>query len=71
MNIIIITGASSGMGMEFALQLDNVFETSIDEIWLIAMDNQIIDIIGGRMAEPFKVSSDTTEILEIQFDGGN
>ena len=42
-----------------------------DEIWLIAMDNQIIDIIGGRMAEPFKVSSDTTEILEIQFDGGN
>lgn len=42
-----------------------------DEIWLIAMDNQIIDIIGGRMAEPFKVSSDTTEILEMQFDGGN
>ena len=25
MNIIIITGASSGMGVEFALQLDNVF----------------------------------------------
>ena len=25
MNIIMITGASSGMGLEFALQLDNVF----------------------------------------------
>ena len=35
MNIIMITGASSGMGLEFALQLDNVFD-SIDEIWLIA-----------------------------------
>ena len=30
MNIIMITGASSGMGLEFALQLDNVFD-SIDE----------------------------------------
>ena len=32
MNIIIITGASSGMGLEFALQLDEIFD-SIDEIW--------------------------------------
>lgn len=31
MNIIIITGASSGMGVEFALQLDEIFG-SIDEI---------------------------------------
>ena len=36
MNIIMITGASSGMGLEFALQLDNVFGYAIDEIWLIA-----------------------------------
>lgn len=35
MNIILITGASSGMGVEFALQLDNVFQ-NIDEIWLVA-----------------------------------
>lgn len=35
MNIIIITGASSGLGAEFALQLDNVLH-NIDEIWLIA-----------------------------------
>ena len=35
MNIILITGASSGMGVEFALQLDNVFK-NIDEIWLVA-----------------------------------
>lgn len=35
MNIIVITGASSGIGMEFALQLDSHFE-HIDEFWLIA-----------------------------------
>ncbi len=34
-NIIIITGASSGIGLEFALKIDTAF-TNIDEIWLIA-----------------------------------
>lgn len=34
-NIVIITGASSGMGKEFAFQIDCLF-TKIDEIWLIA-----------------------------------
>lgn len=35
MNIIIITGASSGIGKEFALQMDSCF-SNIDEFWLIA-----------------------------------
>ena len=35
MNIIIITGASSGIGMEFARQMDEHF-SNIDEFWLIA-----------------------------------
>ena len=43
MNIIMITGASSGMGLEFALQLDNVFD-SIDEIWLIARRKEEMQI---------------------------
>ena len=34
-NIVIITGASSGIGKEFALQMDPYFQ-SIDEFWLIA-----------------------------------
>ena len=34
-NIAVITGASSGMGMEFAFQIDCLY-TKIDEIWLIA-----------------------------------
>lgn len=35
MNVVIITGASSGIGLEFALQMDDSFH-SIDEFWLIA-----------------------------------
>ncbi|MGN0402128.1 MAG: SDR family NAD(P)-dependent oxidoreductase [Acetatifactor sp.] len=35
MNIIIITGASSGIGKEFAIQLDNYFQRT-EEFWLIA-----------------------------------
>lgn len=35
MNIIVITGASSGIGLEFALQMDSYF-SNVDEFWLIA-----------------------------------
>ncbi len=36
MNIVIITGASSGMGRECARQLDSIYKKGIDEIWLVA-----------------------------------
>lgn len=39
MNIILITGASSGIGREFALQLDPYF-TNMDEFWLIARNEK-------------------------------
>ena len=38
MNIAIITGASSGMGREFVLQLDKI--AHLDEIWVIARDEE-------------------------------
>lgn len=34
--VAIITGASSGMGVEFALQMDLLLAGKVDEIWLIA-----------------------------------
>ena len=34
MKIAVITGASSGMGLEFAKAIDT--EETLDEIWLIA-----------------------------------
>ena len=43
MNIVIITGASSGIGREFALQMDSHFP-KIDEFWLVARN-------GKRLAE--------------------
>ncbi len=39
MNVIIITGASSGIGREFALQMDPCF-TNIDEFWLVARSRE-------------------------------
>lgn len=57
MNIIIITGASSGMGVEFALQLDNVFK-NIDEIWLIARRKK-------EMLEVAQHLEHTTRVLDM------
>ena len=48
MNIIIITGASSGIGQEFALQMDSYFN-NIDEFWLIARNFQRLEMISKRL----------------------
>lgn len=57
MNIIVITGASSGLGVEFALQLDNIFD-SIDEIWLIARRKK-------EMLEVAQYMEHTTRVLDM------
>ena len=43
--ICIITGASSGIGLEFAKQLDRKF----DELWLIARRKERLVEIGGLL----------------------
>lgn len=48
MNVIIITGASSGIGREFALQLDPYF-TNIDEFWLIARSEDKLEETAERL----------------------
>lgn len=45
MNVIIITGASSGIGKEFALQMDSCF-TNIDEFWLIARNREGLEKVA-------------------------
>lgn len=47
-NIIIITGASSGIGGEFALQVDTAF-SNIDEIWLIARRKDRLEEVARAM----------------------
>ncbi len=40
-NIIIVTGASSGMGKEFVKQIDQKFP-KVDEIWLVARRKEVL-----------------------------
>lgn len=66
MNIAVITGASSGIGMEFALQLDLHFH-NLDEIWLIARRKE-------KLEEVRKLISTKTRIIKMdvtkEFDLG-
>ena len=47
MNIAIITGASSGMGREFVLQLDAAQQ--YDEIWVIARRRDRLEALAGEV----------------------
>ena len=57
MNIVIITGASSGMGHEFALRMDKIYH-HIDEIWLIARRKEKLD----KLAEQIKIKTRTIQL---------
>ena len=48
MNIAIITGASSGIGWEFAGRLDSLLKKT-DEIWLLARRKDKLDELSAQM----------------------
>lgn len=54
MNIIIITGVSSGIGMEFAHQMDDYF-TNIDEFWLIARRRDKLNELAASLKHKARV----------------
>lgn len=63
--IVIITGASSGLGEEFALQLDQVLQT-VDEIWLIARRRERLTELARKLRIPTRVFPiDLTDDKEI------
>ncbi len=59
MNITVITGASSGLGMEFAMQLDENFfrseKITMDEIWLIARRNEKLQELSGQLLHKVRI----------------
>lgn len=48
MKIAIITGASSGIGMEFARQMDTAFK-NIDEFWLVARREEVLRELSDEL----------------------
>ena len=52
MNIAIVTGASSGMGREFVLQLSQYVQ--VDEIWAIARRKDALETLKGQVTVPVR-----------------
>ena len=50
MNIAIVTGASSGMGREFVLQLSQYVD--VDEIWAIARRKEALEALNEAVSVP-------------------
>lgn len=51
MKIAIVTGASSGMGKEFALKLDPL---GLDEIWGVGLEANLLDDTASKMKTKFR-----------------
>lgn len=54
MNVIVITGASSGMGMEFARKMDLAF-SNVDEFWLVARRRDKLAQLAGELVHKARV----------------
>ncbi len=52
MNIAIVTGASSGMGRQFVLQLGKY--VSVDEIWVIARRKAALESLAQEISTPIR-----------------
>ncbi len=66
MKIVIITGASSGIGREFALQMDDYF-TNIDEFWLIARSKDKLKALAKELNHPTRIlAMDITKDAQLE-----
>ena len=54
MKIVIITGASSGMGAEFARQLDKEL-SCVEEFWLVARRKERLEELSEELTHPVRI----------------
>ena len=62
--IAIITGATSGVGLEFARQLDAGDGGQLDELWLIARSKERLAATAAQLAHHTRVFS-----IDLSLDG--
>ena len=65
--IAIITGASSGIGQEFAFQLDEIMH-ELDEIWLIARRRERLEELAKVLETGCRtIAMDVTEERDMDY----
>lgn len=64
MKIAIITGASSGLGLEFAKQIDS--KRNVDEIWLVSRNEEKLNQVAHTLSTPsIAVPADLSKTADI------
>ena len=58
MRIAVVTGASSGIGREFALQIPRLYR-NLDELWVMARRTEYLEELKKNVSIPVRI-----------FDGG-
>ena len=48
--IAVVTGASSGLGAEFALQISHNYQDFFDELWLVARRKEKLEILSDKIS---------------------
>ena len=59
--VAIVTGASSGLGREFARQIDLLQQ--VDELWLVARNHDALQEVADQLSSPAsRISTPTSAI---------